>query len=59
MNPVGQGLNPRSSACQLCDTAEGFKCPGASVSSYVRRADSGTFSAGPLRGLGELSEVQL
>lgn len=29
MNTVGQGLNPRSSACELCDTAEGFKCPGA------------------------------
>lgn len=59
MNPVGQGLNPRSSAWKLCDTAEGFQCPGTSVSSYLRRADTGTFAAGPLRGLYEISRVQL
>lgn len=45
-NPVGQGVNPRGSARKPCDMAEGFKCPGASVSPYVRRSDAGTFTRG-------------
>lgn len=55
-NPVGQGVNPGGSAHKPCDMAEGFKCPGASVSPYVRRSDLGTFTRGRGENFASLAE---